>query len=393
MVARAGREVALVQGRLAAVEADLASAEAQLAATRDRLRTGRRRLVRLQRRHAEGRDLLAAQLVADYKADPPDIVSIVVGATSFADLIERIAFARRIRDRNAEIVARVRDARVRTRGLASRLGRLAAERREATQAIAARRAALATMRDGLAARQATLVRARAARQQALAGTRAGRATAQRALTHLIAERKRAEAAAQRGPGGPWAIPWPIVQCESGGQNLPPNSAGASGYYQMLPATWKGLGGSTAARLPGAEGRAGQACGRALGRRGGCAQLGLRGVGLARARDELRTALGRGAGRPGAAVSLKRPAPGVVIRHRGQDTSTKSDRPAGTPASLPSAVDVRQSLRPAADWLGRPLVETSGSRPVSPSRLSALFSLTYALTASSPSLRMRLSANR
>jgi septal ring factor EnvC (AmiA/AmiB activator) len=254
MVARAGREVAIVQGRLAQVEADLAAAETRLAGTRERLRAGRGRLVRLQRRHAEGRDLLAAQLVSDYKADPPDIVSLVLGATDFADLLERIAFADRIRDRNAEIVARVRDARVRTRELASRLGKLAAQRREAAQAIDARRAALATMRDGLAARQATLVRARAARAEALAGTRAGRASAQRALSHLIAERERAAAAAERGPGGPWAIPWPIVQCESGGQNLPPNGAGASGYYQMLPETWKGLGGSTqhAYQAPKAE---------------------------------------------------------------------------------------------------------------------------------------------
>ncbi|MBW3653596.1 MAG: transglycosylase family protein [Actinobacteria bacterium] len=45
-----------------------------------------------------------------------------------------------------------------------------------------------------------------------------------------------------GPGGPWAIPWPIVQCESGGQNTPPNSAGASGYYQIIPETWRGMGG-------------------------------------------------------------------------------------------------------------------------------------------------------
>jgi len=241
---RAGREVAIVQGRLAAVEADLASAEARLAGTRERLGTGRRRLVRLRRRHADGRELLAAQLVAAYKADPPDIVSLVLGADSFADLIERIAFARRIRDRNAEIVARVRDARVRTRHLASVLGRLAAKRREDAQAIAARRAALAAMRDGLAARQATLVSARAAQTRALAGTRSGRASAQRALDRLIAERRRAAEVAAAGPGGPWAIPWPIVQCESGGQNLPPNGAGASGYYQMLPATWKGLGGST-----------------------------------------------------------------------------------------------------------------------------------------------------
>jgi septal ring factor EnvC (AmiA/AmiB activator) len=240
---RAGREVAIVQGRLAEVEADLASAEARLAATRERLATGRRRLVRLRARYADGRELLAAQLVADYKADPPDIVSLVLGADSFADLIERIAFARRIRDRNAEILARLQDARVRTRRLASVLGRLAASRREDAQAIAARRAALAGMREALAARQATLVSARAARTRALAGRRSGRVAAQRELARLIAERRRAAELAARGPGGPWAIPWPIVQCESGGQNLPPNGAGASGYYQMLPETWKGLGGS------------------------------------------------------------------------------------------------------------------------------------------------------
>jgi Transglycosylase-like domain len=100
------------------------------------------------------------------------------------------------------------------------------------------------MRDGLAERQTTLERARAARAHALAGTRSGRRRAQRELARLVAARERAAAAANAGPGGPWAIPWPIVQCESGGQNLPPNRADASGYYQMLPATWRGLGGST-----------------------------------------------------------------------------------------------------------------------------------------------------
>jgi membrane-bound lytic murein transglycosylase B len=34
-----------------------------------------------------------------------------------------------------------------------------------------------------------------------------------------------------------------VQCESGGQNLPPNWAGASGYYQIIPGTWRMYGGS------------------------------------------------------------------------------------------------------------------------------------------------------
>ena len=46
-----------------------------------------------------------------------------------------------------------------------------------------------------------------------------------------------------GPSGGWAIPYAIVLCESGGQNLPPNSAGASGYYQILPSTWSSFGGT------------------------------------------------------------------------------------------------------------------------------------------------------
>lgn len=31
-------------------------------------------------------------------------------------------------------------------------------------------------------------------------------------------------------------------CESGGANLPPNSAGASGVYQVIPETWAAYGG-------------------------------------------------------------------------------------------------------------------------------------------------------
>lgn len=44
-------------------------------------------------------------------------------------------------------------------------------------------------------------------------------------------------------GGPWVIPTPIVMCESSGENQQPNSAGASGYYQIIPSTWALFGGT------------------------------------------------------------------------------------------------------------------------------------------------------
>lgn len=59
--------------------------------------------------------------------------------------------------------------------------------------------------------------------------------------------RRTDSPASAASGG-WVIPWPIVQCESGGQDLPPNSAGASGYYQDIPGTWNGYGGYSAAYL-------------------------------------------------------------------------------------------------------------------------------------------------
>ncbi|MCW3038321.1 MAG: hypothetical protein JWM31_226, partial [Solirubrobacterales bacterium] len=88
---------------------------------------------------------------------------------------------------------------------------------------------------------------RQVRLAALNATRANRRSAQSRLTKVLAEQERAAARAavsMTGPGGPWAIPWAIVQCESGGRNTGPNSLGASGYYQFMPATWRGLGGST-----------------------------------------------------------------------------------------------------------------------------------------------------
>jgi septal ring factor EnvC (AmiA/AmiB activator) len=254
LLSRTQREIGIVQARLTEVEADLATARARLAATTARLNTQRAKLARLRTRLAHDRADLSAQLVASYKGDNPDIVGLVIGSHDFADLIERVELAKRLQERNGEIVDRIHASRDETDREAQHLAKLEAEQQQTADAVERRRNALASMRAGLAQRQATFARVRAARAEALAGTRAGRTAAERELNKLIAEREAAARATSAGSGGPWAIPWAIVQCESGGQNLPPNGAGASGYYQMLPSTWRGLGGSTpqAYQAPKAE---------------------------------------------------------------------------------------------------------------------------------------------
>jgi septal ring factor EnvC (AmiA/AmiB activator) len=236
------RAVTVLEGRLAAAQADLARWQAKLAATQADLRATRKRLVRLRARLAQSRATLAAMLRQRYTADQPDIVSVVLEARGFADVLERLEFLKRVQHSDTVIVDAVRRGRDDARRDELRLAALEPRQREQTNAVRSERDALARVGAALQARRAALAQARAARLAALSNTRASRQRAQRELSRLLAVQARQ--ASSPGPGGPWAIPWPIVECESGGQNLPPNSAGASGYYQMLPSTWRGLGGST-----------------------------------------------------------------------------------------------------------------------------------------------------
>ena len=191
-------------------------------------------------------------LLARYENGAPDLVTVVLNADGFPQLLETVDFLRRVQHADARLLDEVRTAKA--DAARERAELIVLERRQRLIAIAVRRRrdALAGIEAGLRARQAALAQARAARLAALHRTRADRLRAQHELNRLLAARRRAAMAS--GPGGPWAIPWPVVQCESGGQNLPPNSATASGYYQITDDTWHGLGGSTkhAFQAPKAE---------------------------------------------------------------------------------------------------------------------------------------------
>jgi peptidoglycan hydrolase CwlO-like protein len=235
-------DIALLQRRLDAVQADLDTARQQLATTRAQLRAQRARLARLRGRLATAKKVLARRLVAGYENGNPDIIDVLFNAHGFADLLERAEYLKRFQNQDAEIINAVKQAKRESEAAAAKLAKLTRKRQQIASAYTKRRNALQSMRSAMDAKRAAYQRARAARLAALRNARANRKRLERELTKLLGAESNAS---HIGPGGPWAIPWAVVQCESGGQNLPPNWATASGYYQSIIPTWKAFGGPTA----------------------------------------------------------------------------------------------------------------------------------------------------
>ncbi len=255
-------QIQLVQGREAAVRSQLASDHAELTRVHAALTRERARVRRLRRRLTWARMLLARQLVSGYERDKPDLVSVVLDARGFDDLLEQISFLGRAERQQQTVISFTRQAKLEADRAAEQLAGLQTTELRITQAATLRARALEGMNALLQSKQAALQQAQSAQQAALGASQArgrqleSRISAIRAQ-QLAAQRAAAAAAAAQaassapsvptgptlGPSGGWAIPYPIVLCESGGQDLPPNSAGASGYYQIIPSTWKLFGGT------------------------------------------------------------------------------------------------------------------------------------------------------
>jgi septal ring factor EnvC (AmiA/AmiB activator) len=255
LISSLSSQITLVETREADVRADLARDRAKLAAVQRALTREQHLLALLRGRLARARMLLSRQLVTNYEQAKPTLVSVVLESNGFKDLLDRLTFLRDAQHQQQTIITITREAKARADAAASHLAVLRTDDRQITLATAQRVRALVGMNSLLHSKQATLARARGIQQSALVASRARGSHLQAEIGHIEAEqaaaaRAAAAASAAPTPAGPtygasggWAIPYAIVLCESGGQNLTPNSAGASGYYQILPSTWKLFGGT------------------------------------------------------------------------------------------------------------------------------------------------------
>ena len=159
-VAALHRREAVVRVRLDAKQAELDRAVAQLDVAKKHLAVMR---ARLKRALVALRD----RLVAMYESGTPDMLSLIVGANGYDELVNRTEYLDRIHGMDEAVVGRVRELRDQVKRTVARLRTAKDQIETARDAIAAEEQALAGARSAVQQRQAALVSARAERLAAL----------------------------------------------------------------------------------------------------------------------------------------------------------------------------------------------------------------------------------
>ena len=214
-------DITVLERKQVAIQSDLDAKRAELSRIQEQLRRERIRLARLRARLAEARIALANRLVELYKADKPDVITVVLESDGFADLLERTEFMKRVSDQDSRIIDRVRTARADAKKTAKHLAVLEKRQTKIANAIQARRDAVSRVRVQLVDRRDAFARVRSAKSTALASTRDSRQHLEGDLALLEKENAKIQAqlaAAQNGSGpvaagpikpGSGGLIWPV----------------------------------------------------------------------------------------------------------------------------------------------------------------------------------------
>ncbi len=206
-----------LQRRQAEIQADLDAKRAELARLQRELRSERRRLVRLRKRLAESRAALAERMVQLYQADKPDIVTVILNAKGFADLLERGEFMERVSQQDQKIIGIVRAARTDALTTEKKLSTLTHRQKRVTSIVLANRNEIASVKEELIGTRVGLHGTRTDKQQALAGVRQSRQELEGHLASLEKEEAKVRATlAGTGTnftppagGGNGQLMWPV----------------------------------------------------------------------------------------------------------------------------------------------------------------------------------------
>jgi murein DD-endopeptidase MepM/ murein hydrolase activator NlpD len=194
--------ISTLQTREQRIQGDLDARRDELTRTQAELRSERARLARLKARLAEGRKILARRLAELYEADKPDLVSVVLNANGFADLIERGEFLGRIQDQDNTVIKLVRTAKADATSTAARLDKLEARQQQLTAIVLERRDQVAQIKNELIGTRVGYEQTRSGKANALSQVRTERKSLETHLDELQKESDKVQAQLQGGVGIP-----------------------------------------------------------------------------------------------------------------------------------------------------------------------------------------------
>jgi peptidoglycan hydrolase CwlO-like protein len=189
--------------RLDALESSLDTERGLLDSLRSQLRGARARLASLQVQLGQDRHVLVAQLIASYESPPPDIVTVVLQAHGFADLLEQIDDLRAISRENADATVNVAEEQKAVTVQASQLATLEASHARETSAVLVQRDEVAQLHLALLRSQLSYIRARDLKSAELAPLESRRHSLEGELSKLASSELAAEGVtnAYTGPIG------------------------------------------------------------------------------------------------------------------------------------------------------------------------------------------------
>ena len=170
-----------------ALEVELAMARSRLDQLTGLLASQTRRLERLQAEYEKAVAILEARVRAAYIDEPPDMLSFLVSASSFDEVVDNVELLTRIGRQDRRIARQVERARTRT--AAERRATIATRREQTAtvSAISARTEEARTARDRLAGERDRLATVENLRRNALVNTRETREEYLHEVESLLAE--------------------------------------------------------------------------------------------------------------------------------------------------------------------------------------------------------------
>jgi peptidoglycan hydrolase CwlO-like protein len=237
------------RARLAALQHDLDAREDQLRSVQTALVAARDRLVYLENRMHQATQALAANLVAEYEGSRPDLVSVILDAHGFSDLLEQVSFMQRVGRQDAEIVANTRTARADVAREANRLVTLEQRDRVLTGQILAQRNHVAALQAALQAQQLSALGARSRASSKLSDVNGRLHTLEAKLAAEAAAAARAAATQSSGTTGSTRVgglainTGGMVQAPPGAPAAVAQVIAAGNAIATLPYVWGGGHGS------------------------------------------------------------------------------------------------------------------------------------------------------